>query len=272
MNFTRLFHLILLVALSGAASGEGVTDTSYILRPSDAIRLDVYEEKDLSGEFRILKTGEASFPLIGAVKIAGQSVAAATKIIRDRYAKGYLVDPKVTLSVETYATEFISVIGAVKNPGQIPMPNAGHIDLASALASAGGTTPDANENNIQLVREAGGTSSFTMAAVEGAAGRTKLAAGDRVIVGKSPFIDKKVSVLGQVGKPGPVSFPASGKLDLVNAIALAGGITRLANPKKIMINRKGSNTVVNFDEISQHGDRPYLLQPDDVITVMQRMF
>jgi polysaccharide export outer membrane protein len=272
MTFLRLLHLTLLVALSAVAAGAADTDAAYVLRPKDTIHLEVYQEAELSVEVCILKTGEASFPLIGAVPIAGLSVGAATEMIRARYLKGYLNDPKITLSVKEYAAEFVSVIGSVKSPGQIPMPSAGHIDLASALASAGGIGPEADENGIRLVRASGTTASFTMAAIAGAAGTTQLAPGDRDIVNKSPFMDKKVSVLGHVLKPGPIAFPPSGKLDLVNAIALAGGITGLANPKKIMINRKGTTTTVDFNEISQHGDRPFLLQPDDVITVSKRLF
>ena len=79
-------------------------------------------------------------------------------------------------------------------------------------------------------------------------------------------------MLGQVGKPGPLLFPVNGRLDLVNAIALAGGLTELANPKKVSINRKGRVTIVDFKAISQRGDRPFLLQPDDVITVAERLF
>ncbi len=111
-----------------------------------------------------------------------------------------------------------------------------------------------------------------MAAIQGASGRIRLAAGDRVIVNQSPFVGKSVSLLGQVGRAGPIPFPLSGRLDLVTAVSQAGGLTRLANPKKVSINRGGKVLEVNFREISQRGDRPYLLQPGDVITVAERLF
>ncbi len=206
------------------------------------------------------------------MEIGGLTVADAARKIRDLYAKDYLVDPKLTLTVDEYATEFISVIGAVKSPGQIPMPVSGNLDLASALATVGGLAEDADANNIQLVRVSGTTSSFSMASIQGASGRVRLGPGDRIIVNQSSFVGKKITVLGQVGRPGPILFPLNGKLDLVNAIALAGGVTDLANPKKVSINRKGQVTLVNFKEISERGDRPFLLQPDDVVTVAERIF
>lgn len=262
-----LFFLLILSGLNAAP-----VDATYTLRPNDTIRLSVYEEPDLSVQVRILKTGQASFPLIGSVEIGGLTVAESAQKIRDLYAKDYLVDPKLTLTVDEYATEFISVIGAVKNPGQIPMPVSGNLDLAAALASVGGLAEDADSNSIQLVRLSGTTSTYSMASIQGESGRVRLGAGDRIVVNQSAFVGRKMTVLGQVGKPGPIAFPLSGKLDLVNAIALAGGITELANPKKVTINRKGQVTVVNFKEISERGDRPYWLQPDDVVTIAERLF
>ena len=272
MCICGFLRLILFVILSAVASGAGVEDSTYTLRPNDTIRLAVYEEADLSVQVRILKTGQASFPLIGSVEIGGLSVVAAVAKIRGLYAKDYLVDPKLTLTVDEYATEFISVIGAVKNPGQIPMPVSGHLDLASAMATAGGLAETADANGIQLVRASGTTSNFSMSSISGGSGRVQLEAGDRVIVNQSAFVGKSLSVLGQVAKPGPLAFPLTGRLDLVNAIAMAGGLTELANPKKVSINRKGTRTVVDFKAITQRGDRPFLLQPDDVITVGERLF
>jgi polysaccharide export outer membrane protein len=268
----RLLQLIFCVFFAVSALGAEQPDATYTLRPNDTVRLSVYGEQDLTVQVRILKTGQASFPLIGSVEIGGLTVADAVRKIRDLYAKDYLVDPKLTLTVDDYATEFISVIGAVRSPGQIPMPVSGNLDLAAAMATAGGLAQDADSNNIQLVRASGTATTFSMASIQGQSGRVRLGPGDRIIVNQSAFVGQKITVLGQVGRPGPVLFPVNGKLDLVNAIALAGGITELANPKKVTINRKGQVSVVNFKEVSERGDRPMWLQPDDVITVAERMF
>ena len=266
-----ILALCLASLLAGSAEEDG--DNTYILRPNDVIRLDVYEEPELSGPVRILKTGQASFPLIGSVPVGGLSVTAAASRIRDLYAKDYLVDPKVTLTVQEYATEFISVIGAVRNPGQIPMPVSGNLDLAAAMATVGGLAETADANGILLVRASGSTSTFDISSiVNGADGRVKLAAGDRIIVNQSAYVGKSLTILGQVGRQGPLPFPVDGRLDLISAIAMAGGLTDLANPKKITINRKGNVITVDYKEIAQRGDRPMMLQPDDIITVPERLF
>lgn len=260
-----------LCSISFAQSTEQQSAT-YILRPNDKVSLAVYEEPELSVEVRILKTGQASFPLIGPVKIGGLSVVEASTAIRDLYAKDYLVDPKITLSVDEYSTDFISVIGEVKQPGQIPIPQSGHLDLGSAIATAAGVTPNADTSKIQLIRANGQTSTFSLADIQGAAGRTRLGSGDRVVVNESRFVRSHVTVLGRVGKPGAVPFPVDGRLDLVTAVAMAGGLTEMANPRKLSINSRGRIITIDFRQISQKGGQPIWLQPDDIITVPERLF
>ncbi|MGD7654435.1 MAG: SLBB domain-containing protein [Verrucomicrobiales bacterium] len=268
-----LFSFLFLCVGSGAAQDAvpDVADETYVLRPNDVIRLDVYEEPDLTTIARILKTGHASFPLIGSVKVGGVSVMEASKTIRDLYARDYLVDPKLTLAVQEYATDFISVIGAVRNPGRIPVPQSGDLDLASAVATAGGLAAHADTESIQLVRASGSTSTYSMAQIENG-GKLKLAAGDRIIVKQSDFVGKSVTIVGQVRKPGILGFPVDGRLNLVNAIAMCGGMTDLANTKKVAINRKGQVIELDYRKLSQQGDKRFYLQPDDVVTIPERLF
>lgn len=260
-------------APAAPANPAGIQDSTYVLRPNDVIQLDVYGEPDLSGSVRILKTGHASFPLIGSIEISGLSIATASKKIHDLYGKDYLVDPKLTLTVQEYTTDYISVIGAVTSPGQIPIPVAGNLDLATAMATAGGLAANADENRILLVKASGASTTYSMnSIIEGNSGRVVLEAGDRIIVNQSAFVGKSVTMLGQVARQGPMAFPVSGKLDLVAAIAMAGGLTDLANERKVTVNRKGKITELDYREISQRGDRPFMLQPDDIVTVAERRF
>ena len=280
MTLVKLLGLILFFVLPITAFSADEKDQdkvkvkdkneSYVLRPNDTISLSVYGEPDLSVSVRILKTGESSFPLLGAVKVTGMSVTAATAYLRDLYAKDYLVDPKLNLTVVDTATEFVAVFGAVRTPGQIPVPGSGHLDLITVMTAVGGLAENADDKGIQLIRATGSTTTFSMEAIQGSAGRTQLAGGDRIVVSQSAFVGKTVIVLGQVGKPGPIPYPLKGKLDLTNALALAGGSTPLANLKKVSINRKGTVTVVDYRENSQRGDHPFLLYPDDVVTVPER--
>lgn len=274
MTLRQAFKTVLCIGfLVHFGFAESIPDSSYMLRPNDSIKLDIYEEPDLSVSVRILRTGEAAFPLIGSLQVSGMTVTAATAKIHELYARDYLVDPKVTLSVVAYAAEFISVMGAVMSPGQIPIPDSGNLDLITAITSAGGLAQNADAKRILLVRASGTNSVLSMSEIENNSGaRLKLESGDRIIVNQSAFVGKSLTILGQVGRQGPMAFPVSGKLDLVAAISMAGGLTDLANPRKVTINRKGTITVVDYKEMSQKGDRPFLLQPDDIITVAERLF
>jgi polysaccharide export outer membrane protein len=271
MKLFSLIRFILLIACAAGVGRSAAQDASYVLRPNDLIKLDVYEEPDLSKSVRILKSGEASFPLIGEVKLSGLSVADAVAKVRALYAKDYLVDPKMTLTVEDYATVYVSVIGAVRTPGQVPIPVAGKLDLATAMAAVGGLTEQADTDGILLIRASGSESTYSKATIEsGAGGRVELKSGDRIVVAQSAMLGKTVTILGKVGREGPVGFPLNGDLDLVTAIAAAGGMTPLANPKKVTINRKGKIIPVDYNELSQKGDRPLLLQPGDRVNVPER--
>ena len=275
---TRRFVLFLLATTLAGPAGlraqdAGAADSAYRLKTGDGVRMQVYEEPDLSTEVRITKSGDAAFPLIGSVVLTGLTLDEATKKLRDAYAADYLVDPKVTLAIVDYAREFITVLGAVGKPGEVPLPERGELDLATALAAVGGLLPQADSNRVLVVRADGRSVTYGGEQLRGGGGgNVSLKPGDRVVVSESVFIGKFVTVLGQVRSQGPLAFPLDGKLDLVTAIARAGGYTELANPKKISINRGGNVEVKDGKKLAEQAAEPFWLQPDDIITVGERRF
>jgi polysaccharide export outer membrane protein len=274
----RLLKSIFCTALCSAVLAQSapeavpqVADNTYVLKASDVVRLSVFEEDDLAARTRILQTGEAVFPLIGPVKIVGLSIREATTRIRELYAADYLVDPKVTLTVDEYAQQFVAVLGAVRSPGQISMPSSGQFDIAAAIATAGGLTERADPSRISLVRANGSTSEYSLAGIEKGI-KVQLESGDRIIVAESAYLNQTVIFVGEVRNRGPVPFPINGKLDLLGAIARAGGFTELANPRKVSVNRRGKVMVFDVREMSSRGAQPFLLEPDDIVTVPERLF
>lgn len=259
------FGLLLFGASSRVSAQEG------ILKPNDEVKLSVFQEDDLTTKTKILKSGEASFPLIGSVKIGGLSVPDATALIKERYAKDFLRDPQVTLTVDSYAVQHVSVVGAVKSPGQIAIPENGSFDLLSAIGSAGGPLENADKGRISLVRASGGQATYSLASLQ-SSGRVALQPGDRVIVQESVYVRKIVTVIGQVKKPGAVDFPLDGSLDLITSIAMAGGYSDIANEKKVSVSRGGKVTIVNAKAMAEGGGAPYVLQPGDIVNVAERSF
>ena len=97
--------------------------------------------------------------------------------------------------------------------------------------------------------------------------------GDRVDVAKSRFINSVISVIGQVKKPGLVKFPLDGRLDIFRAIAMAGGVTELANEKKIIVNRHGEGSkTYSLPKLRENKSQPLWLFPNDEIKVTERWF
>jgi protein involved in polysaccharide export with SLBB domain len=121
---------------------------AYKLGVGDKVRVTVYGEKDLSGDFDVNDQGEVTLPLIGAVRVAGKSVGDAETFITTAYGKNYLVNPHVNLQVMNYRPFFI--LGEVKNPGSYPFVNG--MTVVNAVALAGGYTPRANTKNIEVKR------------------------------------------------------------------------------------------------------------------------
>jgi polysaccharide export outer membrane protein len=253
---------------SGAAKAAG----NYVLNENDVLRMEVFQEPELATTVRILKSGEAGFPLIGSVKLAGLTVAEATDKLRALYDADYLVEPKVNLTVNEYAQQFVDVLGAVRGPGRVLIPASGKLDLAAALAAVGGLGPTADPAGIKVTRADGSSATYSLAQTQAGNAAIPLSPGDRVLVGESQFANKTITILGEVRARGELPFPIDGKLDLLTAIARAGGYTELANPKKVNVNRKGKVTPVDARDLEKDGATPYLLQPEDVIIVTERRF
>ncbi|MFN8957771.1 MAG: polysaccharide biosynthesis/export family protein, partial [Hyphomonadaceae bacterium] len=124
---------------SATASGAG-TGLDYVLAPNDRVRLIVFGEADLSGEFVIDSGGMASIPLVGEVQAAGMNLRTFQREVERRLKNGYLVDPRVSAQILNFRPIF--VLGEVKAPGEHPF--SWCLTLLKAVSQAGGFTTLAN--------------------------------------------------------------------------------------------------------------------------------
>lgn len=126
------------------------TDEYYRLQKGDKILLNVDNEPDLSGELTVDAYGMVSLPIIGKASVAGQTVKNVETYIADLYVMNQVLkDPKVSLDVLTLRP--IYVMGEVKRPGKYPY--AVGMTVLSAIASAGGFTDRADEEDITIERQ-----------------------------------------------------------------------------------------------------------------------
>ena len=145
IGFLRL-AAALFMCLVISAPTFAANEAAYRLGSGDKVRVTVFNEKDLSGEYDVNDQGLVALPLIGQVKVGGLSIADAQQVITDRYGKNYLVNPRVTVEVLNYRPFFI--LGEVKSPGSYPYVNG--MTVVNAIALAGGYTPRANKGRVTI--------------------------------------------------------------------------------------------------------------------------
>lgn len=140
------------VASAPADSQSGprgvVNDPNYQLGPGDHIRIIVYGQPDLSGEFQVDGSGRVALPLVGNVDAGGLSANQFEKRITEKLQPDYLQDPRVSVEVMTYRPFYI--VGEVKNPGNYPYTNG--MTVINAVAMAGGFTYRARDDEFEITR------------------------------------------------------------------------------------------------------------------------
>jgi len=132
------------------------TGANYLLSANDLIRMSVFEETDLETTVRISIDGTVTFPLIGVVKVAGKTPQAAAGLVRELYAKDYLVNPQVNLTVIEYSKRRFIVLGQVQRPGTFDMPDRDSVNLLQAIGMAGGYTRIGDPGKITVKRTTNG--------------------------------------------------------------------------------------------------------------------
>jgi len=168
MNINRLAAVILAVAgaafLVGcdsvapltpgpSAATHAATAPPYAggmrLQAGDRIKVTVFGEDKLSGDFEIDPAGAVSLPLAGTVTAAGLSKSELEQLLTKKYsADKYLRNPKVTVDVASFRPFY--VLGEVEKPGEYPYKSG--LNVVSALAVAGGNTYRASQSRVMIQR------------------------------------------------------------------------------------------------------------------------
>lgn len=152
----------LMVFIQPAAADTLDQKQQYILGPGDQIRLTVFGEADLSGEFKVGDDGNVSLPLIGPMAAKGLTPAQLEKSIAERLKPDYVKDPNVNIEVMSYRPFFI--IGEVNNPGSYPYVSG--MTVLEAVALSGGFTYRAKTEQVYIKRTIQGTSTETLMPIE----------------------------------------------------------------------------------------------------------
>ncbi|HKU63462.1 MAG TPA: polysaccharide biosynthesis/export family protein [Rhizomicrobium sp.] len=125
-----------------------VNDDSYRLGAGDKMKITVYGEQDLSGEFLVSSNGRVQFPLVGEIQAVNLTAQEFAKALTAELGAKYLRNPKVSIEIQTFRPFYI--IGEVNKPGEYAYESG--LSLHGAVALAGGYTYRANDSNVYIRR------------------------------------------------------------------------------------------------------------------------
>jgi polysaccharide export outer membrane protein len=253
-----------------------LADPNYQLQADDVLEVAVFREPDLTTDGMVRKDGSFEMKLIGAVKVAGMTADEAAERVRAALAKDYLVNPEVTVGIVDYARRKINILGEVRGPGVYTFPSRGPLLLSDAVALAGGFSPLADAAHVMVKRMEGDREvALEVDASEKGDGAFHLRPDDAIMVTALPKLH--FTVLGQINRPGTYDFAETRPIYLTDAIALAGGFTRIADSSHVLLKRaedgKESVRELNAKAMANSpGTERVELRNEDTITVPENMF
>lgn len=270
MKMLKTFLALFLCMLPFSTQRTWCQEESLKIGPGDTVHVRVLEAPELEQTAKVTDAGEVPLILGGNVKLAGltpsEGAQAIEKVLRDG---GFVLHPHVTVTIDQYATQNVSVLGEVHAPGLYPI--ATPRTVVDVLSMAGGVTELA-DRKITIERRASGEkityflSNQAKAALDE---NVKVYPGDIVMV---PKVDV-VYVLGDVGRPGGIAMSTNdSRLSVLEAVTMAGGTLPHAVPSKTRLIRKQPDGT--YVEIAlplsdmQKGKKPDLpMQANDIIYV-----
>lgn len=223
--------------------------SNYRLGAGDLISIKVFGEEDFSITTHLSETGTISYPFLGELALAGLTIKDMEDIIITGLKGGYLVNPKVTVTVLEYRKVFVN--GEVKNPsGYAFVPG---LTVNKVISLAGGLTEMADDEIFFIIRN-GNKSSVPLCANL----KTYVRPGDIILIKQY----QKFFVDGEVKNPGSYAFKPG--LTVKKAISLAGGFSDKASPEDISLVHEGQESAM-----SSPITLDMRIRPGDIITVKE---
>jgi len=140
-------------AANAPAAGSSDRTQTYRIRTTDKLSIRIFQEDDLSTICRVDAKGTVNLPLVGEVRVYGQSLSQAERTIEAAYKDGrFLRKPEVTVTVEEYSPREVSIQGQVKNPGRYELPVESTISVLDLVTKAGGFTDTALGTAVRVTR------------------------------------------------------------------------------------------------------------------------
>lgn len=246
-----------------AAPAPGVPTSSVLAAPGykigkgDVIEIGVVGRDDYRARVQVQEDGAVQLPLINSVPIVNRSALEVSKEIAARLqAGGYFLNPAINVTVVSFASRYVTVLGQVATPGVVAIDR--EYRLSEVIARAGGVTNPAI-NTITVTRANGQSQDYQLTAIAtgGPDADPLITEGDKIYAANA----KTFYIYGQVNAPG--NYPIEPGMSVRMALARAGGLTALGSSKKVKLVR---------GEKERKASLAQPLAAGDVIVIGERFF
>jgi polysaccharide export outer membrane protein len=268
MSYRFIFSVLLIASVVCATASA---QESLLIGPGDQLHILVLDTPELEQHPRVTDSGEIPLVGVGTLAVAGLTpAAAAAKIQSYLISSHYMNHPAVTVTIDQYGTQTISVLGQVKLPGVFPITTPRSV--LDAIALGGGLT-DSADRHVTIQRHDKSIPPITYDLSNDAdtamKDQVQVFPGDIVLVPHAAI----AYVLGDVNRPaGIVMQNNHSQLTALQAVTLAGGTQSSAVPSHAKLIRRTPDggyqeIAMNFSRIQKGKDPDVLLHPDDVIYI-----
>lgn len=184
MRSTLMLGLLL---LSGAPLVAQATPAANPLQPGDVLRMRIFREPDLSGEFAVNEQGAVTLPRLGDLRVSDWPADSIRPRLTARYAE-YLRDPVIEVTI----LRRVAIYGSVLKPGLYPVDPT--MTVQDALALAGGASPDGKRDRVELLR--GQERIMTDLSIGTTLDQLRLRSGDQLYVPQRSWLSRNTWVVG----------------------------------------------------------------------------
>ena len=257
-----------LTLAAGVASAQQDANKpgDYRLGPGDSIKVQIYQNPELSMEVRVSESGVVNYPLVGTLQLGGLTVTEAERrIAKALQEKDILKAPQVSINVAQVRGNQVAVLGQVQKPGRFPLETT-TVRVSEMLAAAGGVTPQGDERVVVTGTRNGKPFRKEVDVQALFAGQSAdditLQPGDTLFVGKAPMF----FLSGEAQRPG--SYRVERGMTVQQAVAAGGGITNRGSMNRIRITR----TQPDGRQVSVEPRLSDPVQPGDVVVVRESIF
>lgn len=244
-------------SVASPPAAQASLSDGYVLGTGDVIELNVMGREDYRARLQLQTDGMIELPLIGNVVAANKTILQLKEEVRNRLKSGgYFANPIVNITVATYASRYVVVLGEVGSPGIVPIDRAYRV--SEILARVGGAK-ETGSDMLTITRTSGEELKLNVKEVATGGGDKDplVNAGDKIFLPAAPTF----YVYGQVHSPG--NYRIDPEMTLRKAIARSGGLTALGSAKRAKVTRNGREVRVALDDP---------ITDKDVIVVGQKFF